>query len=72
MCAATVVLKVSKNIVSPEMTELMPLTGHQAFVCTAPRKFDLNKIADRLPEDAWNMMKAAGTDTEAFRLVSPL
>lgn len=50
----------------------MPFVGHQAFVCTAPRKFDLNKVADRLPEEAWDMMKAAGTDTEAFRSVSPL
>ncbi|KAJ5659655.1 hypothetical protein N7507_006106, partial [Penicillium longicatenatum] len=51
----------------PDMCRNCGAEGHQAMVCKAPRKFDLNNVADRLPEEAWGMMKAAGTDTIEFR-----
>ncbi|KAJ5949563.1 Zinc knuckle CX2CX4HX4C [Penicillium verhagenii] len=41
--------------------------GHIAQDCKKPRFFDLNKVADRTPGEAWDMMKAAGTDLTEFR-----
>lgn len=39
--------------------------------CTANRKFDLNHIADKLPEEAWAQMKTASDnkDIDEFREV---
>jgi hypothetical protein len=39
--------------------------------CKENRKFDLNHIADKLPEEAWALMKKASTerDLEDFREV---
>jgi hypothetical protein len=46
-------------------------TGHQTIECKENRKFDLNHIADKLPEEAWALMKKASTgkDLEDFREV---
>ncbi|KAJ5640671.1 hypothetical protein N7528_000296 [Penicillium herquei] len=43
--------------------------GHLAKDCTANRKFDLGDIPDKLPEEAWAMMKAASDerDLQDFR-----
>ncbi|KAK5796065.1 hypothetical protein VI817_005350 [Penicillium citrinum] len=38
--------------------------GHQTKVCQANRKFDLNHVADKLPEEAWDLMKAASDEKE--------
>ena len=40
--------------------------------CTENRKFDLNDVPDKLPEEAWAMMKKASDekDLEDFRDVS--
>ena len=42
--------------------------------CTENRKFDLNDIPDKLPEEAWAMMKKASDekDLEDFRDVSTM
>ena len=39
--------------------------------CTENRKFDLNHIADKLPEEAWAQMKTASDnkDIDEFREV---
>ncbi|KAJ6135334.1 zinc knuckle transcription factor [Penicillium capsulatum] len=43
--------------------------GHLAKDCTVNRKFDLNDVADKLPEEAWAMMKKASDerDIDDFR-----
>ncbi|KAJ5454483.1 uncharacterized protein N7458_005439 [Penicillium daleae] len=45
--------------------------GHLAHECKENRKFDLGHIADRLPEEAWEMMKKASNekDMDDFREV---
>jgi hypothetical protein len=45
--------------------------GHQTMECKENRKFDLNHIADKLPEEAWALMKKASIerDLEDFREV---
>jgi hypothetical protein len=47
------------------------LIGHLAKDCKENRKFDLGHIADRLPEEAWTMMKKASDekDMDDFREV---
>ena len=47
-------------------------TGHKTIDCTENRKFDQNDVPDKLPEEAWDMMKkaAAEKDLEDFREVS--
>ncbi|KAJ5976062.1 zinc knuckle transcription factor (CnjB) [Penicillium waksmanii] len=40
------------------------VTGHQSKDCKANRKFDLNQVADKLPEEAWAMMKGASEEKE--------
>jgi hypothetical protein len=47
------------------------MIGHLAKDCKENRKFDLNHIADRLPEEAWAMMKQATDekDMDDFREV---
>lgn len=40
------------------------VTGHQSKDCKANRKFDLNQVADKLPEEAWAMMKDASDGKE--------
>ncbi|KAJ5679588.1 hypothetical protein N7462_007832 [Penicillium macrosclerotiorum] len=37
---------------------------HIARDCKANRKFDLNHVADRLPDEAWAMMKAASEEKD--------
>lgn len=45
--------------------------GHTAKDCKEPRKFDLDNIPDKLPEEAWADMKAASDarDIATFREV---
>ncbi|KAJ5168139.1 uncharacterized protein N7482_003733 [Penicillium canariense] len=38
--------------------------GHIARDCKENRKFDLNHVADRLPEEAWGMMKKASDEKD--------
>lgn len=42
----------------------MNVTGHQSKDCQANRKFDLNQVADKLPEEAWKMLEKASQDKE--------
>ncbi|KAJ5777870.1 Zinc knuckle CX2CX4HX4C [Penicillium odoratum] len=51
----------------PDICKNCGVEGHTALTCVSPRKFDLNNVADRLPEEAWAMMKAAGRDISEFR-----
>lgn len=48
------------------------MIGHLAKDCKENRKFDLSHIADRLPEEAWAMMKKASDekDMDDFREVT--
>ena len=48
--------------------------GHRTLECTENRKFDLNNIPDKLPEEAWAALKKASDqkDLEEFREVSQL
>ncbi|KAJ5606305.1 hypothetical protein N7510_009086 [Penicillium lagena] len=43
--------------------------GHKTQDCTNPRKFDLNLVADKVPTEAWALMKQASNerDLEEFR-----
>lgn len=52
------------------LTELSP-KGHKTMDCKENRKFDLNHIPDKLPEEAWAFLKAASDekDLEDFREV---
>lgn len=47
-------------------------SGHKTMDCTENRKLDQNDIPDKLPEEAWAMMKKASDekDLEDFREVS--
>lgn len=47
------------------------LTGHKTKDCKANRKFDLDHVADKLPEEAWDMMRKASNekDLDDFREV---
>lgn len=40
------------------------MTGHAAKDCKEKRKFDLNHVPDKLPEEAWTMMKKASDDKD--------
>jgi hypothetical protein len=46
-------------------------TGHRTSDCKENRKFDLNDIPDKVPEEAWAAMKKASDeeDLEEFRKV---
>lgn len=43
--------------------------GHKTMECTENRKFDLHDIPDKLPEEAWAILKKASDekDLEDFR-----
>lgn len=45
--------------------------GHRTLECTENRKFDLNSIPDKLPEEAWAALKkdSVERDLEDFREV---
>lgn len=47
------------------------MPGHKTIECTENRKFDLNDIPDKLPEEAWAALKKASDerDLEDFREV---
>lgn len=47
------------------------MIGHRTIECTENRKFDLNNVPDKLPEEAWAVLKKASDerDLEDFREV---
>ncbi|RDW93447.1 putative zinc knuckle transcription factor (CnjB) [Aspergillus mulundensis] len=48
----------------PDVCKNCQEEGHKAAECKANRKFDLNKIPDMLPEQAWEMLKKASNDRD--------
>ncbi|KAJ5281139.1 hypothetical protein N7478_006511 [Penicillium angulare] len=48
----------------PDICRNCKAEGHLAKDCTSNRKFDLNHIADLMPEEAWSNMKAASDEKE--------
>lgn len=74
-CARTVNKKVGAwSNVALINIRLTSSTGHRTMECTENRKFDLNGIPDKLPEEAWAAMKAASDDKDLgeFREVSQM
>lgn len=72
--AATAELRVSTYFffqLSSGWANLFYTTGHLAKDCKANRKFDLNHIADLMPDEAWANMKTAsdGKEIQEFREV---
>ncbi|KKK26200.1 hypothetical protein ARAM_003867 [Aspergillus rambellii] len=53
----------------PDICKNCKLEGHKTIECKENRKFDLNHIPDRLPEEAWAILKKASIerDLEDFR-----
>lgn len=53
----------------PDMCKNCKKEGHKTMDCKENRKFDLNHIPDKLPEEAWAFLKAASDekDLEDFR-----
>ncbi|OGE55644.1 hypothetical protein PENARI_c004G03454 [Penicillium arizonense] len=53
----------------PDVCKNCCLEGHKTIDCKSNRKFDLNLVADLLPEEAWARMKTASDekDLEDFR-----
>ena len=49
----------------------MAREGHKTMDCKENRRFDLNHIPDKLPEEAWAILKKASDerDLEDFREV---
>ncbi|KAI9932844.1 hypothetical protein MW887_009096 [Aspergillus wentii] len=53
----------------PDVCKNCKMEGHKTLDCTENRKFDLNNIPDKLPEEAWAVLKKASDekDLEDFR-----
>lgn len=53
------------------MHALTAREGHKTMDCKENRRFDLNHIPDKLPEEAWAILKKASDerDLEDFREV---
>ncbi|KAM0117051.1 hypothetical protein ACP6JC_006374 [Aspergillus fumigatus] len=53
----------------PDVCKNCQSEGHKTIECTENRKFDLNDIPDKLPEEAWAALKKASNerDLEDFR-----
>lgn len=75
MCARIAKWKVRKIPMCLPLTQNSELNlcsiGHKTLDCTENRKFDLNNIPDKLPEEAWSVLKKASDekDLEDFREV---
>ncbi|GES60959.1 zinc knuckle transcription factor [Aspergillus terreus] len=53
----------------PDVCKNCKMEGHKTMDCTENRKFDLNNVPDKLPEEAWAILKKASDsrDLEDFR-----
>ncbi|KAL4896780.1 hypothetical protein BDV59DRAFT_113385 [Aspergillus ambiguus] len=48
----------------PEICKNCQMEGHKTLDCAGNRKFDLNNIPDKLPEEAWALLKQASDDKD--------
>ncbi|BAE54753.1 unnamed protein product [Aspergillus oryzae RIB40] len=55
----------------PDVCKNCKMEGHRTIDCKENRKFDLNNVPDKLPEEAWAAMQKASEekDLEDFREV---